>query len=149
MGNHDYNRESAFIKEKLKEKGINILENNSYKLDINGQKITIAGISDMQTTYYSLDKALKNTEPPVILVSHSPDIMPFAKEKTDFIFSGHTHGGQVRVPFFGAVIVPSKYGKKYESGLIENKMYVTKGLGTSIFHLRFNCLPEIVTVDFI
>lgn len=149
LGNHDYNRESAFIKEKLKEKGINILENNSYKLDINGQKITIAGISDMQTTYYSLDKALKNTEPPVILVSHSPDIMPFAKEKTDFIFSGHTHGGQVRVPFFGAVIVPSKYGKKYESGLIENKMYVTKGLGTSIFHLRFNCLPEIVTVDFI
>ena len=149
LGNHDYNRESDFIKNKLKEKGIKILENSSYDLDIAGQKISIAGVSDMHTTYYDASKALNNAKYPVLFVSHSPDIMPEVKDKVEFIFSGHTHGGQFRIPFFGALIVPSKYGKKYESGLIENKMYVTKGLGTSIFHLRFNCAPEIVVVDFI
>lgn len=149
LGNHDYYRDGKIIKEALKKSGIKILENSNEKLDINGQTLYVAGVSDMQTTYYDLDKALLNTEPPVILVSHSPDITPSAKERVNLILSGHTHGGQVRIPFFGAVIVPSKYGKKYESGFIENVLYVTKGIGTSMLHLRFNCAPEVVVIDYI
>lgn len=149
LGNHDYYEDSKYIKNNLEKYGIKILENSNYKLDINGKPLYIAGISDMQTTMIDLDKALKNTEKPIVLVSHSPDITPFAKNRVNLILSGHTHGGQIRIPLYGAVIVPSKYGKRYESGFLENIVYVTKGLGTSIIKMRFNCLPEIVVIDFI
>lgn len=147
LGNHDYNKDGKYIKENLKKYGIKILENSNYKLDIEGKPLYIAGISDMQTTMIDLDKALKNTEKPVILVSHSPDITPLAKNRVNLILSGHTHGGQIRIPFYGAVLVPSKYGKRYESGFIDNIVYVSKGLGTSIIKARFNCLPEITLVE--
>ena len=65
--------------------------------------------------------------------------------------AGHTHGGQIRLPFIGALIIPSEYGEKYAKGLIKenNKtMIVTKGIGTSILPLRFNCPPEIVVIEF-
>ena len=60
------------------------------------------------------------------------------------------HGGQICIPFFGAVIVPSKYGVKFAKGLIHetgNKMFITKGLGTSILPLRFCSVPEIVVIN--
>lgn len=148
LGNHDYFKDGDFIKSKFKNSKIQILENSNVKLNINSKPLYIAGISDMQTTHYDLDSALKGVESPVILLSHSPDITPKAKDKVNLILSGHTHGGQVRIPFFGAVIVPSKYGKKYEYGLVDNIVYVTKGLGTSVLPLRFNCRPEITVIEF-
>lgn len=149
LGNHDYNKDGEYIKKSLIKEGIKILENSNEIVRHGDSFIYIAGISDMQTTYYDLDKALKETKPPVILVSHSPDIMPSAKGRVNLILSGHTHGGQIRIPFYGAVIVPSKYGKRFESGFIENLMYVTKGLGTSIIKARFNCPPEITVIEYI
>ena len=148
LGNHDYYKDGDSIKNALQNEGILVLENSNTSIDINGKTLYIAGISDMQTTYYNLDKALYNTEKPTILISHSPDITPQAKHRADLILSGHTHGGQVRIPFFGAVIVPSKYGKRYESGFIENIVYVIRGLGTSLFKIRFNCAPEITVIDY-
>lgn len=148
LGNHDYFQDGKYIKESLEKNKIKILENSNYKININGASLYIAGISDMQTTFFDLEKALKNTKRPLILVSHSPDIMPLAKNRADLILAGHTHGGQVRIPFFGAVIVPSKYGKRFEYGFIENLMYVTSGLGTSILKMRFNCMPEITVIDY-
>ena len=149
LGNHDYYKDEKYVKSNLKKYGIKILENNNYELIHEGKPLFIAGISDMQTTFYNLGKALNKTYPPVILVSHSPDIIPSAENRVNLILSGHTHGGQVRIPFYGAVIVPSKYGKTYESGFINNIAYITKGLGTSILHLRFNCPPEITVIEYI
>lgn len=148
LGNHDYYKDGNYIKENLKKYGIRILENSSYELNINGQPLYIAGISDMQTTFIDLNKALSNTKMPTILVSHSPDITPLAKDRVNLILSGHTHGGQVRLPIFGALIVPSKYGDKYALGFVDNIVYVTKGLGTSIIKARFNCPPEITVIKF-
>lgn len=148
LGNHDYYKDSNYIKSNLKKYGIKILENSSYELSINGQPLYIAGISDMQTTHIDLNKALLNTKMPTILVSHSPDITPLVKDRVNLILSGHTHGGQVRLPIFGALIVPSKYGNKYAIGFVDNIVYVTKGLGTSIIKARFNCLPEITVIEY-
>lgn len=149
MGNHDYHKDNKYIKQALVKNGIKVLENENEKIMHNGNPIYIAGISDMQTSFYDLDKALKGTKPPIILVSHSPDITPKAKNRVNLVLSGHTHGGQVRIPFIGPVIVPSKYGSKYASGFVDNFTYTTKGLGTSILHLRFNCPPEILVIDYI
>ncbi len=149
LGNHDYHKDSRYIKRSFKKHGIKILENSNEKIDIEGSPLYIAGISDMQTTKIDLNKALFGTKKPIILVSHSPDITPLAKSRVNLILSGHTHGGQIRVPFYGAVIVPSKYGKRYEAGYKENSVYISYGLGTSIIKARFNCMPEIVVIDFI
>ncbi len=149
LGNHDYFRDSKIIIEKLRQYGITVLENSNTAINADGKPLFIAGISDMQTTYYSLDKALLNTKPPVILVSHSPDIFPEAKGRVNLILAGHTHGGQVRIPFWGALIVPSEYGKAFESGFIEKLMFVGRGIGTSFLHVRFNCPPEIVVINYI
>ena len=148
MGNHDYHRDNKYIKNALVKNGIKVLENENFEIIHNGKPLYIAGISDMQTTFYDLNKALKGTKPPIILVSHSPDITPKAKNRVNLVLSGHTHGGQVRIPFIGPIIVPSKYGDKYASGFVDNLTYTTKGLGTSILHLRFNCPPEILVVEY-
>ena len=94
--------------------------------------------------------ALIGTEHPTILLSHSPDIYYDVHEKVELILAGHLHGGQVYLPLIGALIVPSKYGNKFVRGLIaetDNKMIVTKGLGTSILPLRFGAVPEIIVIN--
>ena len=85
-------------------------------------------------------------------MTHSPDVfVDVQKSNVKLTLAGHVHGGQVRLPFIGALIIPSKYGDKYSHGLIEEdgqKMVVTKGIGTSILPVRFNCIPEIVVINF-
>ena len=146
-GNHDYFKDGEYVKENLRNNGIKVLENSNVEIKHN-TPFYLAGISDMQTTRVDLNKALRGAERPIILLSHSPDITPYAKEHVDLILSGHTHGGQIRIPFFGAIIVPSQFGKKYETGFVDKIVYVSKGLGTSIIKARFNCFPEITVINF-
>ena len=76
-----------------------------------------------------------------------------AAENVDYYFCGHTHGGQVRIPFYGAFFTLSRYGKRFEMGLYKIRnttMYVTRGIGlegATPIKLRFNCPPEIVVYD--
>lgn len=151
LGNHDYYKEGQKIKKALTDNGIKVLENQSKKVEIEGKSIYIAGIEDLVTGYPNLQKALRFCRKPTILLSHQPDIFPKVPNKVNLTLAGHTHGGQVVIPFVGPVIVPSKFGTKYASGYFnENgkKMIVTKGLGTSVLPIRFNCLPEIVVIEF-
>jgi len=146
LGNHDglYNKD--LVRKALQDANITVLENSNIKFG----EIYIAGLEDIQTGIPDIDLALKNTKTPRILLTHSPDIYYDVKEKTDLILAGHVHGGQVSIPLFGALIVPSKYGSKFAKGIIEeteNKMIITKGLGTSILNVRFCTFPEIVVIN--
>lgn len=72
-------------------------------------------------------------------------------EDINLTLAGHTHGGQVRIPFIGPIFTTSNFGDKYTKGLIEEKgkkLITTTGIGTSILPVRFNCLPEIVVIEF-
>jgi predicted MPP superfamily phosphohydrolase len=63
---------------------------------------------------------------------------------------GHTHGGQVRVPGFGTPMVPSRYGQKYASGLVQGPVcpvFISRGLGTAIMPVRFRVVPEIALIE--
>ncbi len=149
-GNHDSWFDEKRIISALEEKNISVLNNKNKKLELNGKVFYIAGIEDLTTGKPNLDKAFQNTSAPVIFVSHSPDIFLQNPYKPFLTLSGHTHGGQIRLPFFGALVVPSKYGNKYAQGKFEKgsqNLIVTKGLGTSILPFRFNCTPEIVVVE--
>lgn len=146
LGNHDAWYDKFRVKTALEKYGITVLHNTNTKVG----NLYIAGVEDMQTSVPEVGVALENTEFPRILLSHTPDIYYEVKEDVDLILAGHVHGGQVRLPFLGALICPSIYGTKFSSGDFQetkNRMIVTKGLGTSILTVRFNDIPEIVVLE--
>lgn len=151
LGNHDIWYDEKRITNALSKKGIKVLDNENIKLNINGKTVYIAGIEDMQTQKPDIDKTLKNTNSPIIMLTHTPDMFPKIPEKVNLTLAGHTHGGQVRFPVIGPVFTASKYFNKYAKDLIvENgkKMIVSKGIGVSIIPIRYNCIPEIVVIEF-
>jgi len=93
---------------------------------------------------------------PSVLLHHMPDLAESEGiHAFDWVFCGHTHGGQVRLPVYGALITLARHGKKYESGLYDlggkTRMYVSRGLGTEptpqILRVRFLCRPEIAVFE--
>ena len=151
LGNHDWWQNGQKIKEVLQDSGIVVLENENQKLIYNGRLLSLVGLADYNTRKPDINKALSATENTVLFLTHSPDVFPEIPQDVFLTLAGHTHGGQVALPWFGAVLVPSKYGKKYEGGFIEEngkKMIVSRGLGTSLLPVRFGCMPEIVVVEF-
>ena len=93
------------------------------------------------------------THDAVILLSHNPDYAETVRDRrVGLILSGHTHGGQVVMPGFGAPIVPSRYGQKYLHGLVQGpscQVFITRGVGTVTPPVRFLCRPEIVQITLI
>jgi predicted MPP superfamily phosphohydrolase len=85
----------------------------------------------------------------VILLAHEPDIAPeAAKHNVDLMLSGHTHGGQVRIPFLPPVMLPPM-GKDYVEGHFQvgpMQLYVNRGIGAVQLPFRFNCPPEITVI---
>lgn len=154
LGNHDWWQGGEKIEKVLERNGIIVFGNENKTINvINGKKICIVGVEDLSTRSVDVEKAFENIRQPSILLSHSPDVFPLINKQNsvDLVLAGHTHGGQVRFPFIGPLIVPSEYGNKYAQGLIEESghtMFVTKGIGTSIMPVRFNCIPEIVVINF-
>jgi hypothetical protein len=151
LGNHDfwYDRSgpaTAF----LRQTGWRVLRNQSAALPGSKGRIWIAGVDDPVTEHEDLDAALAGVpdEAVCILLSHTPDLIePAVAAGVDLMLAGHTHGGQVVLPFIGPPVVPSKYGAKYAWGLFDcrgTRMAVTRGVGLIAPRIRFRCRPEIV-----
>ena len=147
LANHDGWQGKYEIAKTLRENGINVLENSNKKIN----NFYVAGVEDIQTGNPDITKTLENTEENTILLTHSPDIFPKVPDTVMLTLAGHTHGGQIVFPGMEPLLVPSVYGKKYAYGLKKENgkiMYISKGMGTSILPLRFNCKPEIVVMEF-
>jgi len=90
------------------------------------------------------------TKPFSILLSHTPDQLPWARDHGfDLMLAGHTHGGQIRVPIIGPLVCPSRFGVRYASGLFHEPptvMHVSRGL-SGVQPLRFNCPPEVTLLE--
>lgn len=146
LGNHDNWQGKDEIIKALTNAKITILQNENIKIN---DKFFVAGLEDIQTQNPDINMALKNTSNPTILLTHSPDTFPDVPENVFLTLAGHTHGGQVVL--FRPILVPSIYGKKYAYGLNRENgktLYTTRGLGSSILPVRFNCRPEIVVIEF-
>jgi len=151
LGNHDAYYGKTEVKTALESAAIPVLDNNRTKINLQGKEVYIAGVSDYDTDKPDMAKALENTKSPLIFVTHSPDVFPSLKGEADIAFAGHTHGGQIVLPFWGALVINTDSGRKYTYGLFEEygkPLIVSSGLGTSILPLRFNNRPEIVVVTF-
>lgn len=121
--------------------------------------LQIAGIGyhDLQISEEMLRDLAAQVDPsvPSVLLHHTPDLAESQGiQAFDLVLCGHTHGGQVRLPFYGALITLSRYGKKYEAGLYhlggKTSMYVNRGVGTEPLpglRIRFLCRPEVAVFD--
>lgn len=149
LGNHDYASNTARMKSLAKSADIELMGNEHRVLKIKGKKLCIAGVEDLWTKRTCLKTAMQNApkNTPKILLCHNPDFaesMPRDLE-IDLMISGHTHGGQVKIPFIGPVVLPINH-KKYAEGLVQGpacKVFISRGLGMVGYPVRFNCKPEI------
>lgn len=151
LGNHDHWEDPSLhtTRRMMQEAGIADLTNRGIPLSRSGQQLTLAGVGDMWTDTQNLRRALQEVprDGAAILLSHNPD---YNEEITDrrvkLILAGHTHGGQICLPLFGAPVVPSDYGQRYAGGLVRQSsriLHISRGVGLAVLPVRFNCRPEI------
>lgn len=149
MGNHDHVAGTAPIRSALQQVGIVDVTNSGRWLKVDGSRVRIAGVGDLWHDRQDLNAALAGVtdRDPVILLSHNPDYaMKLTDLRVGLVLSGHTHGGQIRLPQVGALITNSKYGSRLLSGLISIdilQLYVSRGVGTVVVPLRYGSPPEI------
>lgn len=145
-GNHDWRTGKVNeLVSKLKDLGIKVLNNRNEILTIRGIKINLCGVDDYYTHRSNFKSSLKGIDNSkyTVLLSHSPDIVLTQRNLSiDLILSGHTHGGQIRLPFIGAIVSPGQgFFPKYNKGLYEiynsTMLYIDSGIGTSKLPIRF------------
>lgn len=133
--------------------GVIILHDTYTNLKINKDEISLIGLSDDNLSDISLNKILESVDTDYkILLAHEPQyIEDFSNCDIDLIFSGHAHGGQVRLPFIGGLVAPDQgFFPDYTEGVFEKNntsMIISRGLGNSIIPIRIANRPEIVCVD--
>jgi uncharacterized protein len=154
LGNHDVNFDAPEVVRALAAQGTPVLVNQHLPVERKGACIWLCGVDDPGTSSPNLDLAIPaRPDGPVILMAHEPD---YADEVVahprghlvDLMLAGHSHGGQVRLPFLGPLILPPM-GLKYPEGhyrLDQMQLYVNRGLGTVGLPFRLNCPPEITVI---
>jgi uncharacterized protein len=149
LGNHDHWTNAGKVRAMLADSGVVELNNDVYSLKQGDDQLHIAGVDDAQENkdrLYTVNKLLPEAGGAILLV-HEPDFADISSEEDrfDLQLSGHSHGGQVVIPFYGPIILPH-WGRKYPSGLYKvGKMwqYTNRGVGMTEPSVRFNCRPEI------
>lgn len=153
LGNHDLRSDDRWPQVFVKSTRIKLLRGEVVKVDADIGEFYVAGIDDLvfgkTDNSYTLQE-LKEKKP-ILFLSHNPDFFPLLPNNPALTLSGHTHGGQIRLPFIGSLdsIIPSIYGKKYDYGhIIENgkNLFVTSGLGMTTLPVRFFNRPEIALI---
>lgn len=156
LGNHDYFIGREYSKDVISSNSIPLLENSHMMIESAGGRLCVAGVNDLLEDTPDAGAALAGVDGdiPRVLLSHHPDYAERigADLRVDLVLSGHTHGGQVRLPFGVAPIIPSAFGQKYSGGLVSlarsegTRVYVSRGIGVSMIPVRFNCPPEITLI---
>lgn len=154
LGNHDWWYDGKKVRLGFEQNGIRVLEDEVWELNWQGKSFWLAGLADLWTRPQRINETIAKTPPDstVIAITHNPDIFPNVPQRVPLLLAGHTHGGQVNIPFIGTPIVPSDYGPKYTAGHVtENghNLFVTTGIGISILPVRFRVAPEIVLLTIV
>lgn len=160
LGNHDWWHDLEGVRSALADVHIPLLENDAVLLGETGQRFWLAGLGDQLAyqlgpgRFRGVDDlpgtlARVQTDDPMILLAHEPDIFPQVPDRVALTLAGHTHGGQIRLPLIWPRYVPSIYGARYAYGHVvesDRHLIVSGGLGTSIIPARLGVPPEIVHV---
>jgi uncharacterized protein len=150
LGNHDYWASADGVIAAMTARGVRFVVNRSVTIRRGDEQIALAGIDELYRGVPDINAAFALVDPriPCLGLSHHPDIVEhLGDRRVDLLVCGHTHGGQIRVPFFGALVVPSKHEGRYASGFHRKGgvlLYVSRGIG-AIPPLRILCKPEVAT----
>ncbi len=145
LGNHDNWYSHERMKQALEQQHIQVLENEVFFNK--PAKLWIAGVGDDTTGHAQAIKLASQipNDAPTLLMMHDPASFAELPNLNSISFAGHTHGGQIYIPWYGALVIPSRAPRSWAYGWVEhhnNLMYVTSGLGVSILPVRFNMRPE-------
>lgn len=153
LGNHDYWTNPKAVREMLCLSGVLDLTNAVFTLRRDGEPLHLCGVDDIKEGVVRLDKVVAQLREngAAILLVHEPNFADrsAATGKFDLQVSGHSHGGQIVVPFYGPPVVP-RTARKYPSGLYKVGtmfQYTNRGVGMDRFPIRFNCPPEITVFE--
>jgi predicted MPP superfamily phosphohydrolase len=151
LGNHDVGVSAPLVIGALESKKIPVLVNQYVPIERAGSRIWLCGSDDAGTRRPDLDLTIpEKPDGPVVLMVHEPDYVDVVVrhprgKSVDLMLSGHSHGGQVRIPFYGPLILPPM-GQKYVMGHFQFdslQLYVNRGLGAVGLPFRFDCPPEL------
>ncbi len=144
LGNHDHWRETTYIRRRLRRLGMLVPQNTWHQIEVRGEPLVVIG---HEGPWLKPPPDLTDCprEPFRLCLSHTPDNIRWARRAgIDLMLSGHVHGGQVRFPLFGSVLVPSRYGRRYDCGVFDEAptvLHVSRGLSGD-HPLRYLCRPE-------
>ncbi|MFO0876700.1 MAG: metallophosphoesterase [Gemmataceae bacterium] len=145
LGNHDHRHDVTVIRRRLRRIGMKVPENNWFTIQVRDVPLAVIGhegpwlpgvpnLADCPREHFRL------------CLSHTPDHIAWArKQGIQLMLAGHVHGGQIRLPMVGSVFVPSKLGRRHDSGtfyLPPTLLHVCRGLSGE-YPVRFRCLPEV------
>ncbi len=154
LGNHDVGVDADLVIHELESHGTPVLVDSYLPLERSGQRLYIAGSDDAGTRSPDPNLAIpREPRAPVLYLVHEPDYIDIFRHHprfplVDVMLSGHTHGGQMRLPLIGPLVLPPM-GKRYVEGhfQIEHmQLYVNRGIGTVGLPLRLNCPSEITSM---
>jgi len=155
LGNHDWWEESDEVAEAVEAAGARVLRNEHIALRRDGATLYLAGVDDVRADAHDLPRALRGIPPDacVLLLAHEPYFADSAVRlgrvdapRVALQLSGHSHGGQIRVPFLEPLVLRATGHHKYPRGLNrvgELQVYTNRGLGVVGLPLRYNCPPEV------
>lgn len=158
LGNHEHWEGAESCRRVLARIGVPLLDNTRLFLTPKGlspipspgRSLCLAGVGDLWEDKVLLDQSFEGVPDsmPRILLSHNPDVAELVgpSRRVDLMLSGHTHGGQVRLPILGALATASEYGEKYAGGLCDGPycpVLVSRGIGMAFLPLRFGVPPEL------
>ena len=161
--NESYITEKYDVKNILADMGVTVLEDETQHLEIEGEKILLAGVDDpaFSDNYSSADSVpimqtkleeLMSDDIYTVLLSHRPELFGvYCEHEADLVLSGHAHAGQFRIPFIGGLYAPDQgFFPEYDAGLYtdgKTNMLVSRGIGNSKIPIRFNNRPEVIVIE--
>jgi hypothetical protein len=152
MGNHDYFTEGESMATALSDNGLAVLRNRGVAIERGGERLYLAGVDDTWTGRDDLDETLAGRPAgvPTVLLAHDPALFPDAAARgVELTLSGHTHGGQIGVPFFARRWNLARVMTRFASGFYReggSTLYVNHGLGTTGLPIRWLVAPEIAVL---
>lgn len=151
LGNHDWRTDGHGVLTAFRAAGLVVLENEALELRSARLPLWVAGLADATERSPDVGAALAGVpdEAALIVLSHDPDVFPHIPPRVALTVAGHTHGGQVDVPVLRRRVIPSRFGDRYDEGhVVEGgrHLFVTRGVGTSAWPIRFRVPPEVVVL---
>lgn len=154
LGNHDHWADTERSQQWLVQANQD-LRHKVKVIEKDGQRLWLAGAGDFMEDHRNLDDLLAGVPDSDcrIVLAHNPDTADTGfSTRVDLMISGHTHGGQINIPFFGPPVLPVK-NKTYSNGLKKSprgtNVFISKGIGWAIYPVRFNCPPEIAVLELV